>query len=196
MRALLPLIFLLSVSCAVGPTPERIGFDYPEAGLKFNPRRHVTSETVRGQVATVANPQYEIIFLRTRCEIENPDTRLLVSGIKGSLTENRLPLYDDIALKVYMADPTYDFELVDEENISLDWSGLVSDTGILRTWTMTPVGGGETTHAFAVIVEHYGNTIEIMWRDAAGNAPGEAELEKFEYWTYGLRFYEPEVEGE
>jgi len=196
MRFATPLFFLILISCAVGPTPERIGFDYPEAGLKFRPRRHVVSDTVRGQVASVDNPQYVVLFKRTRCDIESPDVRLLISGIEGQLTENRQPLFDEIAIKVYRADAMYDFELVDEKEIDVDWPGLMFERGILRTWTMTPVDGGTEKQTFAVIVEHYGNTIELMWRDSVGSGPDEDTLENFFHWTHGLRFYEPEIEEE
>ena len=188
------LLAIILVSCAIGPTPERTGFDYPKVGLKFKPRRHVTSDTVRGQIASVENPPYELVFQRTTCEIESPDVRLLISGIKGQLTENRRPLYDEIGVMVFQADPTYDFKLTEEKDIIVPWPGVVSGSGILRTWEMTPVGGGETSHTFAVVVEHYGNTIEFMWRDPVGSVPDDAALEKFFYWTHGIRFYEPEIE--
>ena len=194
MRYIASLLTLILVSCAIGPTPERTGFDYPDVGLKFKPRVHVTSDTVRGQIASVENPPYELVFQRTTCEIESPDVRLLISGIKGQLTDNSRPLYDEIGVSVFQADPTYDFKLVDEKNITVPWPGVVSGSGILRTWEMTPVGGGETSHTFAVIVEHYGNTIEVMWRDPVGSVPDDETLEKFFYWTHGLKFYEPEIE--
>lgn len=186
------IIILLSLSCAIGPTPERSGFNYPRAGLRFRPRVHVTSDTVRGSVAITGNEQYELLFPRTTSHIENPYVRLLTTGIVGRWDKTDRPLYDEISLRLYGADPVYDFELVEERPIELPWPGLVNDIGELRVFKMTDIDTGEVEYSFSVLVEHYGNTIEFTWRDGSRNPPDEEKMETFFYWTHGLRFSEPE----
>jgi len=58
---------------------------------------------------------------------------------------------------------------------------------------MTPLEGatGTPQYTFAVTVRHYGNAIELCWREARDVAPDEQKIEDFFYWTKGLRFYEP-----
>jgi hypothetical protein len=180
------------LSCAIGPTPERSGFNYPQAGLRFRPRVHVTSDTVRGNVATTSNSRYQLLFPRTTSHIESPYVRLLTTGIVGQWQETNRPLFDEVAIQLYGADPTYNFEVVEERQIELPWPGLVNDMGKLRVFRMTDIESGEVEYSFAVVVEHYGNTIELAWRDGSSEPPDEEKLETFFYWTHGLRFSEPE----
>ncbi len=194
MRAFITLFAaLVLVSCAAGPTPERVGFDYPQAGLKFSPRRHVVSTTVRGTIASEQNPPYTLLFPRTTSEIESPNVRLLTTGIVGEWEPKPMPLYDEISMTVFRADEPYTFELTEEKDIALPWPGLQNPTGTLRVFRMTPVVGGEPRYTFAVLVRHYGNTIEFSWRDSSANPPDDEKMKVFFHWTNGLRFSEPET---
>jgi len=187
----------LLVSCAAGPTPERIGFNYPEGGVRFSPRRHVVSDTLRGTVASSENAPYVLLFPRTKSDIERPQVRLLTTGIVGEwdVTLRPLrPLYDEISNELYQADVPYEFTLTEEREIELPWSGLTDPNATMRIFRMDDIEGDGSQYCFTVIVEHYGNTIEFCWRDGSGDPPDEQKLETFFHWTYGLRFSEPEAE--
>jgi hypothetical protein len=188
-------VFLCAVlaSCAIGPTPERSGFDYPQAGLKFSPRRHVTSDTLRGAVAASPQSPYTLLFPRTTSSIENPYRRLYTTGIVGEWDDNRRPLFDEISVSLFRAELEYDFELVEERPIELPWPGLASGSGTLRVFRLKPHGGGADQYTFAVLVHHWGNTIEFCWRDQSEVPPDEEKMEQFFYWTHGMRFREPEA---
>jgi len=188
------LIAVFSISCAIGPTPERSGFDYPQAGIRFRPRVHVTSDTTRSNIATNPDDRYQLLFPRTTSHIESPYVRILTTGIVGQWDETNRPLFDEIAVELYGADPTYDFEVFEERQIELPWPGLINDRGTLRIFRMTDIEKGEVEYSFAVMVEHYGNTIEFSWRDGSSEPPDEEKMEVFFYWTHGLRFREPEPE--
>jgi len=197
---LLPLICLTSllIGCALGPTPERVGFDYPQAGLKFSPRRHVISNTLRGTVALNENAPYELLFERTRSQIEGPNVRLLTTGIVGIWDEQRRgfrPLYDEIGDVLFEADIPWDFTLTEEREIEVPWPGLSNPIVTMRVFKMEPVDDEENIeYSLTVLVEHYGNTIEFCWRDGTGSPPDDEKIEVFFYWTHGLRFSEPDVE--
>lgn len=188
------LIAAFSISCAIGPTPERSGFNYPQAGIRFRPRVHVTSDTTRSSIATSPSDRYQLLFPRTTSHIESPYVRLLTTGIAGQWVQTNRPLFDEIALELYEADPTYNFELVEERQIEVPWPGLVNEMGTLRVFKMTDIESGEVEYSFAVLLEHYGNTIELQWRDGSGEPPDEEKMEVFKYWTHGLSFREPERE--
>lgn len=192
-RLALVLCIALLTSCAFGPTPERTGFNYPQAGIKFSPRRHVTSDTVRAEVAIVEDAPYRLLFPRTKSYIETPHRRLLTTGIEGEWDENSRPLYDEISLVLFGAEPEYSFELTEERDIEVPWPGLASRTAKLRVFHMSPLEGigGTPQYTFTVLVHHYGNTIELCWRQARDLPPDEEMLETFFYWTKGMRFYEP-----
>ncbi len=195
MRFLHLLITLLfSLACAVGPTPERVGFNYPEAGIRFSPRRHVVSDTVRGNIASTENPPYSLVCPRASSQIENPNTRLLMTCIRGNYSNNLRPIFDEVSDLNYGIDILYEFELIEEREIELPWSGLESGIGTLRIHRMTPIAGGDNRYAFSILVAHFGNTFEFSWRDHVSAPPDEKKEEKFFYWTHGLRFYEPDVE--
>jgi hypothetical protein len=196
MRAWLsPLFTLFVISCAIGPTPERSGFNYPQAGLRFSPRVHVTSDTVRGTVATTGDTRYVLLFPRTTSHIESPNVRLLTTGIAGEWDEDAQPLFDEIGVVLYGAEPQNTFELVEKRDIELPWPGLVNKRGELRIFRMSEIGGEVAQYTFTVLVHHYGNTIEFCWRDSSGNPPDEHKMQVFFYWTRGLRFTEPEAES-
>ena len=183
-----------SLACPIGPTPERVGFDYPEAGIKFNPRRHVVSDTVRGAEATTGATDLKLLFPRTTSLIEGRGKRLLTTGIVGSWDNNQIPLYDEISLKLFGAEKQYDFELVDEKPIDLPWQGLNPPSGTIRVFKMTPATENAVPqYTFAVYVTHLGNTIEFMWRDSAQSLPDDEKMEDFFYWTRGMTFFEPKI---
>ncbi|MCX6646750.1 MAG: hypothetical protein NTY09_10390 [bacterium] len=194
IQSALLLILSICISCAVGPTPETTGFDYPQAGIKFRPRRHVTSDTVRGNVATVENPPYTVVFPLTKSDIENPNVRLLTTCIAGDYENKDRPLFDEVSELVYGIEIQYDFELIEEKPIELPWPGLEPPTGTLRIHKMTPKDGSSgIRYAWSVLVKHYGNTYEFSWRDVSENPPAADMEETFFHWTHGLSFYEPEV---
>ena len=188
----------LLIGCAMGPTPERIGFDYPQAGLKFRPRRDVVSNTLRGTIATNVNASYELLFERTKSQIEGPNVRLLTTGIAGIWDEQRRPvrpLYDEIGDALFEADIPWEFTLTEERQIEVPWSGLANDLVTMRVFRMVSVGDEENIeYSFTVLVEHYGNTLEFCWRDGSDQPPDDEKIEVFLYWTHGLRFSEPDVE--
>lgn len=188
------VLVLLLTACAAGPTPERVGFDYPGAGFRFTPRRNVVSETTKGQEAPVNTGNYTLIFPRTRSEIEGPYRRLLISGVEGEQHITTSPLYDELSLNFYGADRTYNFEFSEERDIPVEWNGVMTKSGTLRVFHMTPVDeSGEEQYTFAITVFHYGNTIEVCWRDGRITYPDDERYEEFWHWTHGLKFYEPEV---
>ncbi|MFH1677141.1 MAG: hypothetical protein ABIC40_08965 [bacterium] len=183
-----------SLACPAGPTPERVGFNYPEAGIRFSPRRHVVSDTVRGTEAISGPSEIKLLFPRTTSLIEGRGKRLLTTGIVGSWDNNQIPLYDEISLVLFGAEKQYDFELVDEKPIDLPWRGLNPPTGIIRVFKMTPVTEKDVPqYTFAVYVNHYENTIEFMWRDSAQNPPDDEKMQEFFYWTWGMTFFEPKI---
>lgn len=187
------LFILICTSCAAGPTPETSGFDYPEAGVRFRPRRHVTSDTVRGNVATVENPPYTVVFPMTKSNIERPDVRLLTTCIAGDYENNERPMFDDVSDLNYGMDIVHDFVLIEEREIQLPWSGLEPPVGTLRVHQMTLIEGGSVRYAWSVLVKHYGNTFEFSWRDPLDTVPDAGKEETFFHWTHGLRFYEPRM---
>ena len=188
------LLIPVLISCAAGPTPETSGFDYPQAGIKFRPRRHVTSDTLRGNVATVENPPYTVVFPLTKSEIERPEVRLLTTCIAGDYENRERPLLEEVSELNYGMDILYEFELVEERQIDLPWPGLEPPTGTLRVHKMTRIDSGEITYAFSVLVKHFGNTFEFSWRDVSENPPDADMEETFFHWTHGLSFYEPRKE--
>ncbi len=193
LRKAVLLALLLLTSCAAGPTPERVGFNYPEAGIRFRPRRGVASRPIAADAAPVAPDLYNLLFPRTTCLIEGGPRRILVTGITGEWSDNRWPLYDEISVSFFGADPQYRFELTEERQIEVSWTGLASPVGALRVFHMTPLeeGSGDEQYTFSVTVVHYGNTIEFCWRDGWQSPPDEEKIEEFFYWTQGMRFREP-----
>jgi hypothetical protein len=192
---LLFLLFsLLTISCAAGPTPERVGFSYPEYGIKFNPRRHVVSRAMGAEIAAAHPEAFTLLFPRITSQVENEYKRLLFSAVKGDWDGSRTPLFDEISQSFYGIDVKYDFSLTEERFIPVPWPGVESKTGMLRVFHMTPIKGSDGTaqYTFAVIVKHFGNTFEICWRDPADVAPDQQKIDDFFYWTHGLAFSEPE----
>jgi len=186
-------VMILLGGCAVGPTPERIGFDYPEAGIKFSPRRHVVSSPLGETVPHDVDLPYTLIFPRTSSKVENPDNRLLFTGISGEWDYDERPLFDEISHEMFGADETYEFEMVEKREITLDWNGVIDPIGTYRLFRMVPVGEEDGGYTFTVTVIHFGNTIEVCWRDTTTSPPDDAKLERFNHWTHGLKFSEPEV---
>lgn len=189
------LTALSLVSCAAGPTPERVGFDYPEAGIRFSPRRHVVSRVMGAEVTPLHPEAFKLLFQRVTSSVESPYKRLLFTGIVGERSEKVMPLFDELSYSYYGITKEYNFTLTDEREIELPWPGLLSKSGTLRIFHMTPVEGtsGTPQYTFAVTVFHYGNTIEVCWREARDVAPDQQKIDDFFYWTSGLRFLEPEV---
>ena len=190
------LIVLHFVSCAFGPTPERVGFNYPEAGIRFSPRRGIASRAFAVDASSIDPESYKLLFPRMRSNILETRERLLFTGIEGEWNESRWPLYDEIGVNYFDADPQFQFELTEERDIDIPWPGVVLKTGKLRIFHMVPVeGSGETEqYSFTVTVQNYGNTYEVMWRDGRATPPDEDRYELFYHWTRGLRFFEPVVE--
>jgi hypothetical protein len=189
------LIFLFLAGCAAGPTPERVGFNYPQAGVRFSPRVHVVSDTVRGDVAEIEGSEFTLLFPLTKSEIEGPNKRLLTTGIVGEWNDNKMPLYDEVSINLFGVDPNHSYKLTEEREIDVPWRGVETHTGTYRVFEMTPTSEGPVQYTVAVLVHHYGNTIELCWRDSTTNPPDQAKLEEFFYWTRGLVFFEPETQS-
>lgn len=194
LRILHVILFLATVSCAMGPTPETVGFNYPEAGLRFRPRRNVVSHIVSGEITPEFPDRHTLIFPRTTSEIESRHRRILITGVEGIVQVTDKPLYDEVSENYFGADIVYRFELTEERTIEVPWNGLESGTGTLRVFRMIPVGEtGEEQYTFAVTVQHSGNTIEFCWRDSHNIPPDEEKLSHFFYWTHGMSFRAPEI---
>lgn len=195
-RRLFVLTVLFLVSCAFGPTPERVGFNYPEAGIRFRPRRGIASRAFAVDASSISPESYTLLFPRVRSNVLATRERLLFTAIEGEWNENQWPLYDEIGVNYFGADPQFRFELTEERDIDVPWPGVVLKSGKLRIFRMVPVEGSVETeqYSFAVTVQNYGNTFEIMWRDGRTTPPDEERYELFYHWTRGLSFFEPEVE--
>ena len=187
------LFLLIEVSCALGPTPECVGFSYPEAGIRFSPRRHVVSRA-KGTEISVAHPEaFTLLFPRIVADVEGQYRRILFSGVAGEWKGSSMPLFDEIGINYYGSKLEYSYQLTEERAIQVPWPGLASKSGTLRVFHMTPLpdSGGTAQYTFAVTVLHFGNTFEVCWREARDKPPDEQKLEEFFYWTHGLRFFEP-----
>ena len=191
---LLLLLAIISLSCAAGPTPERVGFSYPEYGIKFSPRRHVVSRAMGAEIKPVYPENFTLLFPRITSTVESDYKRLLFSAIKGEWTGKDRPLFDEISYSYYDMEENYQFELTEERTIKVPWPGLVNNSGVLRIFQMTPIKGREGTpqYTFAVTVTHFNNAFEICWREARDVAPDQKKIDDFFYWTSGLRFFEPQ----
>ena len=73
----------ISFSCALGPTPERVGFNYREAGIKFSPRINVVSRPMGSDIQPSHPDAFTLLFPRVTSDVENEYKRLLFSGVKG-----------------------------------------------------------------------------------------------------------------
>jgi hypothetical protein len=192
------LLAAISLSCALGPTPERVGFSYPEYGIEFSPRRHVVSRAMGAEIAPLYPENYTLLFPRVTSNVENEYKRLLFTAIKGEWTGKDHPLFDEINSNYYGIEENYQFELTEERTVTVPWPGLVNKSGTLRVFHMTPIKGKEGTeqYTFAVTVTHLGNTLEACWREARDVAPDQTKIDDFFYWTSGLKFFEPRKEKE
>jgi hypothetical protein len=196
MRIPIPVFLaLLAAACAFGPTPERVGFNYPDAGIRFSPLRGVACRAMSADAAPLHPDSYVLLFPRMTGTIEEGGRRLLFSGVKGDVDLGTWPLFDELSVSYFGADPQYSFEPVEEKEIDVPWPGISSKTGRYRLFHMVPLveGDGNEQYCFAVTVREFGNTYEILWRDGWNSPPDEEKLEAFFHWTRGLRFRQPEV---
>jgi hypothetical protein len=188
------LLAIVSMSCAAGPTPERVGFSYPEYGIQFNPKRHVVSRAMGAEIEPLHPDSFTLLFPRVTSNVEDENHRLLFSAVKGEWSGKDSPLFDDINTNYYGVDENYQFELTEEKTVKVPWPGLKIESGTLRVFHMTPLEGksGTPQYTFAVTITHYGNTFEICWREATDVVPDQKKIDDFFNWTHGLKFFEPQ----
>lgn len=191
------LMLLFVISCAAGPTPERVGFNYPEFGIKFSPRRYVVCRAMGTEIKPLNPDAFNLLFPRITAQVENEFRRLLFSAVAGEWTNNNIPLFDEINRTYYGIKETYSFDLVEEKSVEVPWQGLENKMNTLRIFYMAPLPGkdGSEQYTFTITLYHYGNTFEICWRDASNVFPDQQKIDDFFYWTKGLKFFEPKTPG-